>query len=351
MGQEDGYYWKRIGAVELLARTKDGIKSRKYLPTTRYEGLNFRFNVRFNEDLKLGTQGKGNIGILGLNAQTIRNWASAATPDELRKKQRFVRVYAGYEKDGPIENCELFTLPYIGALPSSPPEMWLNFNCPNNVALISRRVLHSPFMGQPAEIKSVFEELIKEVNKNSDGTWKMQLKWKIPEEVERVLPKVRVLDYSGMMIKDIIAEVNSWGIVWAHSSNKFSPRTGKTTINVWVAPIPKVDLESQLLEMEEPPIEISAENGMIGFPQFGEGSGAPCVQVKCLLRRDISIGDNISVKSEFMDAPYKMYKVNEVVYEGEFRGQPWYVTYQAQAVDVRKNLESAKKSADSSGQE
>lgn len=324
MGQEDGYYWNRIGAVELISRKK----GKMMLTPMRYNGLNFRFHIKFNEDLETGAHGSGSVGILGLNAETIKKWASGALPGDLRDEEMFIRVYAGYEKDGPLEQCELFTMPYIGALPTSPPEMWLNFNCPNNVALLSQTVLHSPFIGQRIQLKNMLETLVSSIDKSLKGTMEIELKWEIPVEVEKKLPLVRAFDYSNMLIVDIIKEINAWGIIWLYVQDRFDDAKMRTKVTVHAKPLP--DDEIRFVAPELPTV-ISADNGMIGFPLFGENAGIPCVTVKCLLRRDISIGDSISVVSKFMETPYKSYQVNEVAYNGEFRGQPWYVTYRAQA--------------------
>lgn len=343
MAREDGYYWNRIGAVELLSREKGRIKRRHFLTPDRYDGLNFRFNVTFNSDLKQGNTGHGTVGILGLSADTIRQWASAELPGDLRKKQMFIRVYAGYEKDGALEDCEIFTLPYIGAIPTSPPEMWLNFNCPDQKnAIISPMVLKSPFMGERVSIKQMFEMLVKTLDESVNKENKLnhvKLKWNIDAETEKRLPMVRTRDYSATRLYELIYEVNSWGLVWARSSNKFNARTGAETINVWVSSLPGYLQNTDDPQTEDDPVVISADTGMIGFPSFGEGSGTPQVTVKCLMRHDISIGDLISVKSQFMKAPYAAYRVNEVSYSGEFRGQEWYVTYKAQAegVDSKQN--------------
>lgn len=111
------YFWKRIGYVEI--ENDDGSMV-KYGGSV--DGLDYRFDIKYTCDIAC----QFTVGILGLGRDTIQkltvwNYAQAIT------RARKIAVYAGYEKDGlprPIANGII-----TQAIPTSPPEMWLNFTC------------------------------------------------------------------------------------------------------------------------------------------------------------------------------------------------------------------------------
>jgi hypothetical protein len=86
------------------------------------DGLDFKFDIKYTGDIACQLT----VGILGLGRDTIQrltvwNYAQAIT------RGRKIAVYAGYEKDGlprPIATGII-----TQAIPTSPPEMWLNFTC------------------------------------------------------------------------------------------------------------------------------------------------------------------------------------------------------------------------------
>lgn len=111
------YFWKRVGFVEI--EDDDG-RMVKYGGSV--DGLDFKFDIKYTGDIAC----QFTVGILGLGRDTIQkltvwNYALAIT------RGRKIAVYAGYEKDGlprPIATGKI-----TQAIPTSPPEMWLNFTC------------------------------------------------------------------------------------------------------------------------------------------------------------------------------------------------------------------------------
>lgn len=111
------YFWKRIGYVEI--EDYDGGMV-KYGGSV--DGLDYKFDIKYSGDIAC----QFTVGILGLGRDTIQrltvwNYAQAIT------RARKIAVYAGYEKDGlprPIATGII-----TQAIPTTPPEMWLNFTC------------------------------------------------------------------------------------------------------------------------------------------------------------------------------------------------------------------------------
>ena len=97
MPTNKAYFWKRVG-------------------------LDYRFDIKYAGDIAA----KFTVGILGLSRETIQRltvWNKAHALTRARK----IAVYGGYEKDG-VER-PLAEGIIVQAIPTSPPEMWLNFEC------------------------------------------------------------------------------------------------------------------------------------------------------------------------------------------------------------------------------
>ena len=111
------YFWNRVGFVEIEG--EDG-KMHKYGGSV--DGLDFRFDIKYSGDISV----EFTVGILGLSRETIQTltvWNFAQAISRARK----IAVYAGYEKDGIAQPIASGII--TQAIPTTPPEMWLNFNC------------------------------------------------------------------------------------------------------------------------------------------------------------------------------------------------------------------------------
>ena len=98
-----------------------------------------------------------------------------------------------------------------------------------------------------------------------------------------------------------------------------------------VYPTPDLDPKAfKEVEENKPVVEISEDTGMIGPPHFGLDSGFNSVEVTTLLRHDLGVGALIHPVSKFIkNVPSYKYRIIEVSFEGELRGQPWYTKYKA----------------------
>lgn len=109
-------YYKRIGYVSIEDANGN---MRSYGGN---DGLDFKFSGEKVGDIYASFE----VGVLGLSAETI-NDLTVWNPAEAIASSRKIKVYAGYE-NGSIEN-PLFEGIIIEAIPTNPPEMWLNFKC------------------------------------------------------------------------------------------------------------------------------------------------------------------------------------------------------------------------------
>ena len=103
-------FWNRTGWVDISGYGKPPV------------GLDFKFEVK-----KYGNiYSKFSVGILGLNSSNI-NAMTVYNPVDAVNQGREIRVFAGYEADGvPSMICKGTVM---NAVPTPPPEMWMNFEC------------------------------------------------------------------------------------------------------------------------------------------------------------------------------------------------------------------------------
>lgn len=103
-------FWNRIGWLDIEGYGSPPI------------GLDFKFEVR-----KIGNVYPSfKASILGLSSANI-NALTVWNPSDAFKAAREISVFAGYEDDGsPAEICRGYVM---RAMPTPPPEMWMNFEC------------------------------------------------------------------------------------------------------------------------------------------------------------------------------------------------------------------------------
>ena len=103
-------FWNRTGWVDIEGYGKPPV------------GLDFKFEVK-----KYGNiYSKFSVGILGLNSSNI-NAMTVYNPVDAVNQGREISVFAGYEADGvPAMICKGTVM---NAMPTPPPEMWMNFEC------------------------------------------------------------------------------------------------------------------------------------------------------------------------------------------------------------------------------
>lgn len=161
------YYWRRIGFVEI---EDESGKMRRYGGS--HDGLDFKFDIKYAGDVAI----EFTVGILGLNRETIQVltvWDYALALQRARK----IIVYAGYEKDGKAQPIARGIITH--AIPTSPPEMWLNFKC------LIGNMGFDPVNGQCLKNKTVSEILSLFANERG-----MESRWAAKETpAERKVPK------------------------------------------------------------------------------------------------------------------------------------------------------------------
>ena len=195
-------YWKRVGWVEI--ELDDG-SMRSYGGTK--DSLDFRFSGE-----KTGSiYSSFTVGILGLSRNTINALTVWDTAKAIKRKRR-IRVFAGYSDDS-IAN-PIFDGFVMDAIPTNPPEMWLNFNCMKFFGKHDPVVGIAPMRDKP--LKNIARSIAsildlgwngkswrsKEVDGNAKKSFHfMHSKAQLMQEFERKFG-VRMCDCNGIMVVD-----------------------------------------------------------------------------------------------------------------------------------------------------
>ena len=117
--QEQRTYWNRIGYLKI--QMDDGT-------IRQFGGEGEMFDMKF-DGLKFGDfYSTFTCSILGLTREHI-NALTVWDKGQALQKKRYIEVYAGYSSNGDDMSTPIFAGYVMNAIPSSPPEMWMNFEC------------------------------------------------------------------------------------------------------------------------------------------------------------------------------------------------------------------------------
>lgn len=112
-------YWNRVGYLKI--RMDNG-------QLVQFGGSGDTFDMKF-DGLKYGDfYSTFRCSILGLTREHI-NAMTVWDVGEALKKKRYIEVYAGYSSGGDDTTSCIFKGYVLNAIPTSPPEMWMNFEC------------------------------------------------------------------------------------------------------------------------------------------------------------------------------------------------------------------------------
>lgn len=340
-------FYNRVGHVELISGNGGLLRS--------YDGLDFRFHVKKTIG---GISDKATVGILGLNNDSISYFSTFTDNAHQLQKNWRVRVYAGYKEEGEhlIIDGDL-----IRAVPSIPPENWINMSVMcnayrnSNMLSISTSAPTKYWWGNNPvsnkmfgiRIKDILDKFVKYAG--YDGwkfdpapyAWSMQL----DNELEH---RVKSFDCSGTQ-NDIIQELNLLGDFYVHVE-------GNTLI---VSPptygdgdIPntrqRLNAKRTLARGDDKFSRfryISEGNGLVGIPQYKY----PYCTMTTRITSGIKIFDVVELKCRYNVQANGKYKIYEITYDGHLRGDAWYARLNARSLmaplsdEEKKQIEEDKK--------
>lgn len=271
-------YWKRIGYVEIEMRNGKWV---------RFGGSNDALDFKFEGVMIGDITPSFTVSILGLGIEKI-NELTVWNPQESTARRRGIRVFAGYEKDG--INNPIFEGYVFEAIPTNPPEMWLNFRCLMNIDK------KTPVEEQKRFERKPLSEILKGI---ADALGKSS-RW----DAEKV---------SGSKL----ANFTLTGMTPQMACEEFADRFNVlvyTDGDVLVA----ADRDGQTNDPKNA-IPVSTETGMLGISALNV-SGAT---ITTRLNRKIKLFSWIDLKSTIVPKANGKYFAVNVVHKGHFRGKEW----------------------------
>ena len=117
--QEQRTYWNRVGYLKIQMDDER---------MQQFGGEGEMFDMKF-DGLKFGDfYSTFTCSILGLTREHI-NALTVWDKGQALQKKRYIEVYAGYSSNGDDMSKPIFAGYVMNAIPTSPPEMWMNFEC------------------------------------------------------------------------------------------------------------------------------------------------------------------------------------------------------------------------------
>ena len=117
--REQRTYWNRTGYLKIQMDNEE---------MQQFGGDGEMFDMKF-DGLKFGDfYSTFTCSILGLSREHI-NALTVWDKGQALQKKRYIEVYAGYSSNGDDMSKPIFAGYVMNAIPTSPPEMWMDFEC------------------------------------------------------------------------------------------------------------------------------------------------------------------------------------------------------------------------------
>lgn len=268
-------YWDRVGYVCIENSNGDMIE---------YRGLDFKFKVKSIA----GIYKDFSVSVLGLSSDTI-NDLTVWNPVKAIRHPRKIEVWAGYANTG----AEVIATGYVWyALPTRPPEMWMNFEC--RQFLKYNDMISNPYVLHNRSVKEIFNVLAAECGYRAD--------WQASGG-DVVIGAYTVEGKKGDLMKQFV-----------HTFNKSVSERSRAYICV--------DPHG---ERRTPTKQIlaSIDTGLLAVGNINI-KGA---RITTRLRADVQLMDWIYLESILIPSASGSYYVIEVEMEGHLRGDKWESRY------------------------
>lgn len=280
MATEKPVYWNRIGYVAI-----EGRNGKMFRFGGETDGLDFKFDGEVVADITPTF----NVSVLGLSLENI-NTLTVWNPAESFSQKRKIEVYAGYSADG-IAN-PLFSGFIIEAIPTNPPEMWLNFKCMMNVPNDGAQKSGDKDM-QKRPVSEIWNDIAKLFG--CSGKW----------EVKRISASKEIVFKLGGRAPNILVDdfTSMLGII-AFSRNGVLVCKDRRP---WADP-------------DNPTETISTETGLLGIAAVSI-KGAT---IKRRLSDTVRCFDCVRIESKIMPKANGAYTIIKKRHVGHLRGNDWF---------------------------
>lgn len=273
-------YFKRIGYVSIQG--SDGMM---------HDYGDSVLDFRFSGEKVGGVYTDFQVGILGLNSATINDltvWDAAKAIAASRR----IEVYAGYE-DGGIEH-PLFEGIIVEAMPTNPPEMWMNFKC-LNLAGGSASAERANRQLKQVEIGTLFGWIARDCGFGGRSQWK----------VTDVEPTDKVdFVYMDSSKENVKAFEDAFGLTVYEDGG----------ILYAIGSRPQMD------EPSDPITEVNQDTGMLALGNITLAGAT----IKTRLSDKAGLMSWINLTSKIVPKANGKYVVVRKRHVGHFRGEEWY---------------------------
>lgn len=282
-------FYKRIGYV--LIEGADG-SMRRYGDS--------ELDIKFSGEKVGSIYSDFEVGILGLSSETI-NELTVWDKEKAIAASRRIEVFAGYA-DGGIEH-PLFSGVIIEAMPTNPPEMWMNFKCKNLSGGV--RESRSNVLEEGIAIGELFRWIAEDLG--YEGSWQWKSSRNPTEKVSFVMSRLATDNAERFAQTFGLVVYEDGGILYARDRN------------------------IQFEEPSSPVIQINQDTGMLALGNITL-SGAT---IKTRLSDRAMLGTWIYITSKIVPKANGYYVVMRKKHTGHLRGEEWFTELQAIRKDAR----------------
>lgn len=297
---------KRIIEIEITKLSENGTveftkKFNNYYIAEGKDGLNIKFH--YQKYIGSILYGKGKVSICGLDKNTIGVLTGFSDVTTELQKRRIIKIKAGYEGqelglmvDGTI----------LSALPTMPPDVWLNCDVMNNFEQSEKLMAFST----TGDLN--FAEYCDTVAK-AIGIPKVENRVKKQEYLDRLISKQSIKAGNIFNIVDSISTVFTIGEKYKTGVSSYIENE---TLIIDYNDLPADDPRTQN------PILVNKDNGMVGLPELT--NAGIIANITTLLNPSVKTGDVIQLESSQIPAANGLYYVKGITHTGEYRGNSWY---------------------------
>lgn len=260
----------------------------------KFDGLNVKFSVKKTANAVMN---KADISIANLSMERIYTLTTFMSPYLNAEKRKMTRLYVGYVKDMAEDVPLIFEGEISKAIPTTPPDVWLNCEARSGF-FNNQNVVSESING-----KVTMQEICAKAAQSMD----LQLSY------TAVLNKtVEGFNYNGGAT-GMLNKINELGGVIAFEDDG--------ALKVIDADKPQTSDYVRVLDQN---------SGLIGMPQ-PDNMG---LKIKMLLDPTLKVGDRIELKSQIMPKANGVYWCYALTHSGGLRETNFYTEIEAKRMDI-----------------
>lgn len=260
----------------------------------RFDGLNVKFTIKKSANAVMN---KAEIGIANLSMERVYNLTTFMSPHLNEEKRKMVQIFAGYVKDPADEVPLIFQGEITRALPTMPPDVWLN--CEARSGFYNNQNVVSVSVNGKTTVKDICARAARELG--------LQLSYTATTN-----KAVEGFSHSGGAT-NMLARVNELGGVIAFEDDG----------------VLKV-IDADKPETSEYIRVLNRHSGLIGMPQ-PDNMG---LKMKMLLDPTFKVGDRVRLESEMLPKANGVYWCYGLTHSGSLRDTDFYTEIEAKRMDI-----------------